>query len=63
MTEGTLTSWLVSDGDQVEAGTPIYVLETDKVENEVEAVVGGTITLLADAGETYAVGVVIAEIS
>jgi pyruvate/2-oxoglutarate dehydrogenase complex dihydrolipoamide acyltransferase (E2) component len=63
MTEGTLTSWLVADGDQVDAGTPIYVLETDKVENEVEAVVGGTITLLAEPGETYAVGAVIAEIS
>jgi pyruvate/2-oxoglutarate dehydrogenase complex dihydrolipoamide acyltransferase (E2) component len=63
MTEGALTSWLVANGDHVEVGTPIYVLETDKVENEVEAVVAGTITLLARAGETYEVGAVIAEIS
>ena len=37
MTEGTLVEWLVSDGDQVSEGQPLYVIETDKVENEVEA--------------------------
>jgi pyruvate/2-oxoglutarate dehydrogenase complex dihydrolipoamide acyltransferase (E2) component len=63
MTEGTLSQWLVVNGDHVEAGMPIYVLETDKVENEVEAVAAGTITLLGEPGETYQVGTVIAEIS
>lgn len=63
MAEGTITEWLVANGAVVEAGTPIYVLETDKVENEVEAVAGGTITLLGEAGQSYAVGTVIAEIS
>ena len=37
MTEGTLVEWLVSDGDDVVDGQPIYVVETDKVETEVPA--------------------------
>ena len=28
-TEGTLAEWLVEDGELVEAGQPIYCLETD----------------------------------
>jgi pyruvate/2-oxoglutarate dehydrogenase complex dihydrolipoamide acyltransferase (E2) component len=62
MTEGILNRWLVADGDHVEAGTAIYILETDKVENEVEAVVAGIITLMGEAGESYSVGSVIARI-
>jgi pyruvate/2-oxoglutarate dehydrogenase complex dihydrolipoamide acyltransferase (E2) component len=62
MTEGALTQWLVADGDLVEAGTPLYVLETDKVENEVEAVAAGVVRLGADAGNTYPVGMQVAEI-
>lgn len=62
MIEGALTQWLVADGDLVEAGTPLYVLETDKVENEVEAVVAGVVHLGADAGNTYPVGMQVAEI-
>ena len=60
MTEGTLVNWLVSDGDTVASGTPIYLLETDKVENEVESPTPGTIRLLGDPGRTYAVGTTIA---
>lgn len=63
MSEGTLSQWLVANGDHVEPGTPLYVLETEKVENEVAAIAAGTITLLAEAGENYPVGTVIAEIS
>jgi pyruvate/2-oxoglutarate dehydrogenase complex dihydrolipoamide acyltransferase (E2) component len=63
MIEGTLVEWLVSDGATVAAGTPIYVLETDKVENEVEAPTEGTVRLIASPGEAYEVGTVIAEIT
>jgi pyruvate/2-oxoglutarate dehydrogenase complex dihydrolipoamide acyltransferase (E2) component len=63
MTEGTLTEWLVEDGAAVAAGTPLYVLETDKVETEVEAPVAGTVRLLVGAGDTHPVGAVIAEVS
>lgn len=62
MEEGTLVSWLVSDGDNVTVDTPIYVLETDKVENEISAGATGKIRLLASEGETHPVGTVIAEV-
>jgi biotin carboxyl carrier protein len=56
MTEGTLVEWLVSDGQQVQPGDVLYRIETDKVENEIEAPVAGTIRLLGVEGETYEVG-------
>jgi pyruvate/2-oxoglutarate dehydrogenase complex dihydrolipoamide acyltransferase (E2) component len=62
MTEGVLVEWLVGDGVAVAAGTPIYRLETDKVENEIEAPAGGTVRILAEPGETYAVGTTVARI-
>lgn len=62
MTEGTLIEWLVADGAVVSEGDPIYLIETDKVENEVEATASGTIHLSGEAGETYAVGETIGEI-
>lgn len=62
MTEGTIGEWLVDDGATVSAGQPIYVLVTDKVENEVEAPISGVIRLLGDAGATYDVGDQIAEL-
>src|SRR5258706_16009738 len=60
MTEGTLVEWLVADGDTVAAGTPLYLLETEKVENEIESPVAGTIRLVRTAGESYAVGTTVA---
>ena len=62
MTEGTLVEWAVADGDVVDVGQILYRLETDKVENEVESPSAGTIRLVAEAGETYPVGTVVAEI-
>ncbi len=62
MTEGTLIEWLVADGEAVTEGDPIYVVETDKVENEVNASASGTIRITGEAGETYAVGEAIGEI-
>ena len=62
MTEGTLVEWLVADGDQVSVGQPLYVIETDKVENEVEANAEGIIRISGEAGETYPVGESIGQI-
>jgi pyruvate/2-oxoglutarate dehydrogenase complex dihydrolipoamide acyltransferase (E2) component len=56
MTEGTIARWLVEDGAAVVAGQPLYDLETDKVENEIEAPVSGTFRRIGQAGETYEVG-------
>lgn len=62
MEEGTVGEWMVADGDQVEAGQLLYSLETDKVTNEVPSPLSGVITLIAEEGETYPVGEVVAEI-
>lgn len=56
VTEGTIVRWLVADGDRVDEGQPLYLLETDKVEMEVEAPAAGTFHPLGEAGQTYPVG-------
>ena len=63
MNEATIVEWLVADGDAVQVGQPLYLLETDKTENEVPSPVAGVITLIGMVDETYEVGTVIAEIS
>ncbi|MBP1823325.1 dihydrolipoamide acyltransferase [Mycobacterium sp. OAE908] len=62
MTEGELASWIAADGSTVEAGDIIYTVATDKVENDVEAPVSGTLRHIGIEGETYAVGETIGEI-
>lgn len=56
MTEGTLVEWLVADGAVVSPGDPLYRIETDKVENEIEAPVAGVLRHTGAAGQTYEVG-------
>ena len=52
MTEGNLTKWLVSEGQEVKAGDVIAEIETDKATMEVEAVDEGIIEkLLFKEGE------------
>ncbi|KKA09988.1 MULTISPECIES: biotin/lipoyl-containing protein [Pseudomonas fluorescens group] len=63
MNEGTLSEWLVADGDTVTVGQPIYALESDKSVQEIESDTAGTIKLIAQAGEVYQVGEVLAEIA
>jgi pyruvate/2-oxoglutarate dehydrogenase complex dihydrolipoamide acyltransferase (E2) component len=63
MTEGTLAQWLVDDGATVVSGEPIYILETDKVESEIEAPVAGRLRHLVAAGSLYPVGEQVGEIS
>jgi pyruvate/2-oxoglutarate dehydrogenase complex dihydrolipoamide acyltransferase (E2) component len=62
MEEGTLTSWLVDDGAVVSVGQPLYTLETDKVEQEIESPAEGILRHLVETGETLAVGTPVAEI-
>ena len=62
MTEGTVVQWLVDDGAAVTAGDSLYILETDKVENEIESPVAGVIRILGTPGEVYDVGTLIATI-
>lgn len=62
MTEGVLAEWLVADGTAVATGQPVYVLETEKTQTEIEAPADGTLSIMAQAGETYGVGTVVGEI-
>src|SRR5512134_312980 len=51
MEEGTLTKWLVSEGQTVKSGDVIAEIETDKATMEVEAVDEGQLTkILVPAG-------------
>jgi len=62
MSEGTLVEWLVQDGENVTEGQVLYRVETDKVENDVEAPVAGVVRITGVEGETYNVGDPIGEI-
>lgn len=63
MTEGTITEWYKSEGDHVEAGEPLLQVETQKLTNDVESPVSGTLMkILAQADETIPCQDPIAEI-
>ena len=65
MTDGTLSRWLVSEGDGVRSGDVIAEIETDKALMEIEATDDGHIgkLLVAAGSEGVAVGTAIAEIT
>ena len=57
MEEGTVVDWLKAEGDAVEEGEPLFVLETDKLTLEAEAPASGTLgQILITAGTTVATG-------
>jgi len=62
MEEGTLTKWLVKEGDSVSSGDVIAEIETDKATMEVEAVDEGKIgkIMVAEGTEGVKVNAVIA---
>lgn len=61
VTEGTITQWLKSVGDTVEADEPLLEVSTDKVDTEVPSPVSGTILeIKAEEDDTVEVGDVIA---
>src|ERR671939_599760 len=63
VTEGTVLGWLKQVGDRVEADEPLVEVSTDKVDAEVPAPAGGTLTkILAQPDETVEVGQVLGEI-
>jgi len=59
MDSGTIIRWLVDVGAEVTKGDAALLIETDKVESEVEANGTGRIHITGVAGETYACGDVI----
>jgi len=63
VTEGTVAKWLKQPGDSVREGEALVEVTTDKVDAEVPApATGKLLKILADAGQTIAVGAPLAEI-
>src|SRR5690554_3150648 len=53
MTEGILAEWRVKPGERVRAGDVVFVVETDKIANEIEAPSDGEVLeLLVESGAT-----------
>ncbi len=64
VTEGTIGSWLVSVGDQVEVDQALVEIETDKVAVEVPSPAAGIVAaLLVNEGDSVAPGDAVAKIS
>ena len=61
MTEGKISSWLLSEGDKVSPGDMVLVVESDKADMDVESYEEGFIAkILVGEGETAAVGAPVA---
>ena len=61
MTEGLLAEWKVGPGDRVAKGDLLFVVETEKIANEIEAPGDGTIAeILVPAGTVVPVGTAVA---
>ena len=62
MTKGTIIEWFKKEGDQVNLGEPLFLVNTEKAEIEVEAEISGILTeiLVPDAEQEVPVGETIA---
>src|SRR5699024_1446915 len=57
VTEGTVTRWLKSVGDEVEVDEPLLEVSTDKVDTEIPSPYAGTLEkILADEDDVVEVG-------
>ena len=51
MEDGTLTRWLVSEGDEIAEGQPLVEVETAKINSELESPASGVVYhIMACAG-------------
>src|SRR5579864_7564404 len=63
VTEGTISKWLVREGDVVRKDQPLVSIATDKADSELPAPAGGRVAkLLATEGQIVPVKTVIAQI-
>jgi pyruvate/2-oxoglutarate dehydrogenase complex dihydrolipoamide acyltransferase (E2) component len=56
VSEAELVDLLVEGGQPVQEGTPIYVIATEKAEQEIEAGASGTVQWTGKVGTTYDIG-------
>ncbi len=59
VTSALVARWHVTDGASVEKGQSLVTLETDKVSNDLEAEVAGTVSISVPEGEEVEIGTVI----
>jgi 2-oxoglutarate dehydrogenase E2 component (dihydrolipoamide succinyltransferase) len=62
ITEVTIAGWLKADGETIHKDEPICEIETDKASQELFAEATGVLKILAQAGDTVAVGATIGKI-
>ena len=63
MEEGSVVRWLKNEGERVEKGEVILVVETEKVEYEVESPASGILKkIIGQVEQVYPVGEVLAVI-
>lgn len=62
MEQGTILTWLKSDGEQVQAGEDLLEIETDKATVTHQAEATGVLQIIAPEGTTLAVGAAIARV-
>lgn len=63
MTEGFITQWHVEEGATVQQGDPLFTVETEKANADVEAPASGTVAeICAEAESDVEVGAVVAYI-
>jgi pyruvate/2-oxoglutarate dehydrogenase complex dihydrolipoamide acyltransferase (E2) component len=55
--------WRVKEGERIEKGQPLYELSNEKLTQEIESPVSGTVAeILAGEGDSVPVGTVIARV-
>ena len=57
VSEAELVELLVDSGEHVEEGTPIFVIASEKAEQELEAGASGSVCLTGEVGVSYDIGV------
>ncbi len=65
MEQGVFMGWLKKDGDAVRAGEPLFMLESDKAVQEIEALDDGILRIAANGpeeGDAVAVGAVLGHV-
>ena len=63
MEDGTLTKWLVSEGDEIAEGQPLVEVETAKINSELESPATGVVAhIIASEGSLVKVGEIVAVI-
>jgi pyruvate/2-oxoglutarate dehydrogenase complex dihydrolipoamide acyltransferase (E2) component len=56
ISEAELLEFLVESGERVQEGSPLFVIATEKVDQEIEAGATGIVQWTGEIGTTYDIG-------